>query len=278
VITQSLRAYAPRQIDGGAEALGLHIEGPFLDPNHRGVHDPGVLRSASQEEIGEWLDNGTPAIVTLAPEQPGGLEAVTQLRQQGVVVSLGHSGADARSAAEALAAGARMATHLFNGMPPLHHRQPGLVGALLACEAAVLGLIADGVHVHPLMVDLVVRRCGPERVALVSDALAPAGGDPAGETRLGDQTIVSDGRSIRRTDGTLAGSALLLDGCLRNVRVWLQKLEPARLIQMATQTPAELLGLRSKGRVAVGYDADLIVLSDDFDVKLTVLRGLHDPD
>jgi N-acetylglucosamine-6-phosphate deacetylase len=276
VITRCLRAYGPRTTDGGAESLGLHVEGPFIDPEHRGVHDLSNVRTASTEEIDAWLENGVPAIVTVAPEQQGAIEAIAQLGARGVVVSLGHSGADAETACAALDAGARMATHLFNGMPPLHHRRPGLVGALLAREDATLGLITDGVHVHPLMVDLVVRRCGTNRVALVSDALAPAGGPP-GESRLGEQSIVSDGRSVRRTDGTLAGSAMLLDGILRNVRAWFADLEPATLVLMCTQTPADLLGVRSKGRVVVGCDADLIVLDHDFNVVRTILRGTYEP-
>jgi N-acetylglucosamine-6-phosphate deacetylase len=210
-------------------------------------------------------------MVTLAPELPGGLSAIAQLSEAGVVVSLGHSGADAAQARAGLEAGARMATHLFNAMPPLHHRQPGLVGALLASRA-VLGVIADGVHLDPLVVDLVVRRAGVGRVALVSDALAAAGA-PAGESMLGDQLVVSDGRVVRRVDGTLAGCALLLNECLRNVRAWFPDLSPATLIDMATRTPASVLGCQHKGRVAVGYDADLIVLDHDFNVRKTFVHG-----
>jgi N-acetylglucosamine-6-phosphate deacetylase len=270
-IVDRLSAYAARRIPGGAESLGAHIEGPFLDPAHRGVHDPAVLRPASHEEIERWLDAGRPAIATLAPEQPGGLEAIAQLTAAGVVVSLGHSGADAVQAQAGLAAGARMGTHLFNAMPPLHHRRPGLVGALLA-SAAVLGIIADGVHLDPLVVDLIVQRCGVGRVALVSDALASAG-MPAGPSVLGDQALMSDGRSVRRADGTLAGSALLVDGCLRNARNWLPHLAPAEVLRMATQTPADVLGLQHKGRVEVGADADLIVLDADWFVRQTIVCG-----
>jgi N-acetylglucosamine-6-phosphate deacetylase len=170
-----------------------------------------------------------------------------------------------------LAAGARCGTHLFNAMPGMHHRQPGLVGALLASEAT-LGIIADGVHVHPLVLDLVVGRAGVGRVALVSDALAAAGAPP-GPSVLGDQVVQSDGRSVRRADGTLAGSALLLDGCLRNARAWLGWLPPAAVLRMATATPADLLGLSRKGRLSVGADADLIVLDTDWTVRMTFVRG-----
>jgi len=142
-ILRALTAYRPQSPPGGAESLGLHVEGPFIDEAHRGVHEPSVLRSASADEIDRWLAVGPPSLVTLAPERPGGLEAIVQLAAAGVIVSLGHSGADAAQAQAGLAAGARMATHLFNAMPPLHHRRPGLIGALLVSQAA-LGVIADG--------------------------------------------------------------------------------------------------------------------------------------
>jgi N-acetylglucosamine-6-phosphate deacetylase len=164
-----------------------------------------------------------------------------------------------------------MATHLFNAMPPLHHRRPGLVGALLASDA-VLGLIADGVHVDPVVIDLVIRCAGAERVALVSDALAAAEA-PAGPSQLGDQVVVSDGRQVLRSDGTLAGSTLLLDECLKNARSWLRRLPPGVVLDMATRTPARLLGQQRKGRVAVGCDADLVLLDRDWNITQVFVRG-----
>jgi N-acetylglucosamine-6-phosphate deacetylase len=271
IIVDRLAAYWPRAIAGGAEALGVHVEGPFIDPAHRGVHDPGLLRVASAAEIERWLAICKPSIVTLAPERPGGIQAIRQLCNAGVVVSLGHSGADATQAQAGLEAGARMATHLFNAMPPLHHRRPGLVGAVLT-SAAVVCLITDGVHLDPLIVDLVIRSAGSQRVALVSDALAAAGA-PAGPSLLGDQVVVSDGRQVRRTDGTLAGSAVLLDECLKNVRGWLPELPAGTLIDMVSGTPARLLGLKRKGRVAVGCDADLVTLDSDWNVTQVFVRG-----
>jgi N-acetylglucosamine-6-phosphate deacetylase len=271
VIVHRLAAFRPRPTPG-ATCLGTHVEGPFLDPAHRGVHEPRVLRHASRAELDRWLAAGPPAIVTLAPERPGSLEAIRQLTAAGVVVSLGHSGAETAAAQAGLAAGARLATHLFNAMPPLHHRQPRLVGALLA-SPATLTLIADGVHLDPLIVDLVVRAAGPGRVALVSDALAAAGAPP-GPVALGDQTVVSDGVSVRRADGTLAGSASLLDACLRNARQWLGGwLSPAEVVRMASQTPAEVLGLQRKGRIEVGADADLAILDQDWRVETTIVSG-----
>jgi N-acetylglucosamine-6-phosphate deacetylase len=271
VILDCLAAYRPQAVLGGADVLGVHVEGPFIDPDHRGIHELAVLRSASRDEVEHWLAVGPPAIVTLAPERPGALEAIEILSAGAVVVSLGHSGADAAHARAGLRAGARMGTHLFNAMPPLHHRAPGLVGALLA-SMAVVGLIADGVHLDPLVVDLVVNRAGSRRVVLVSDALAAAGAPP-GESRLGNQSLVSDGQVVRGADGRLAGCARLLDEGLRNVRAWFPETPPGELVEMATGTPATLLGLAHKGRVAHGCDADLIILDATFNVLSTFVRG-----
>lgn len=271
LILERIARYRPRAQDAGAATLGIHVEGPFLDPAHRGVHDPAVLRDATLSEIGAWLAVGPPTIVTLAPDRPGALDAIRRLTAAGVVVSVGHSGADVPTAQSALEAGARMATHLFNAMPPLHHRRPGLVGALLASQAT-LGIIADGIHLDPLTVDLVVRRAGPDRVVLVSDALAAAGAPP-GPSQLGEQTVISDGSTVRRADGTLAGSARLLDDCVRLVRQWLPDLPPAAVMQMATSTPARLLGLADRGCVRAGGVADLVILDSTLQISRTVLRG-----
>jgi N-acetylglucosamine-6-phosphate deacetylase len=268
-ILERLRALAPKAHPGGARSLGAHVEGPFISPRTPGVHDPGAIRAPSVAEIERWLAAAPPAIVTLAPELPGALEAIARLRAAGVVVSLGHSAADAAQARAGLAAGATMGTHLFNAMPPLHHRAPGLVGALLGSRATI-GLLADGVHVDRLAVELVVRAAGPERVALVSDAIAAADAPP-GPVRLGDQTVVWDGTAVRRADGTLAGSAAMLVQGLRNVRDWCGWLGRARIVEMATATPARALGRRA--RVDLDQPADLVVLDRDWNVAATLVDG-----
>lgn len=273
-VVRHLPALAPRAFEGGAASLGGHVEGPFISSHFRGVHDPANLREPTPDEAERWLAVGTPAIVTLAPEVPGALEAVDRFTKAGVAVSLGHSGADLACGREALARGARLGTHLFNAMPPLHHRQPGLVGALLE-GSATLGVIADGTHLDPLVLDFVVRLAGTERVALVSDALAAAG-MPPGPVQLGEQTVVSDGKTVRRADGTLAGSALLLDSCLANAVAWLPWLDAAEAVRMATSTPAAVLGppvASRKGQVAEGFDADLAVWNADWSVAATVVGG-----
>jgi N-acetylglucosamine-6-phosphate deacetylase len=271
MILARLPDLAPRRIAAGAASLGAHLEGPFLSPAHAGVHDARVLRPPTDAEVGTWLAAGPPTLVTLAPELPGGLAAIERLVQAGVRVSLGHSGADARQAQAALAAGATLGTHLFNAMPPLHHRAPGLVGALLASDAT-LCLIADGFHLDPLLIDLVVRRAGPGRVALVSDALSAAG-TAAGGATLAGQDLVRDGSVLRRADGTLAGSLQLLDVALRNVHRWLPDLGPAALVEMVTGAPARAIGAHDRGRLASGCVADLLVFDRDLDLQQVILGG-----
>lgn len=264
-LLERLEPYRPRDHQDGAASLGAHLEGPFLSAGHRGAHDARSLRAPDEREIERWLSVCPPSIVTIAPELPNAFDAIRRLAAAGTIVSLGHSGADLETARSALSAGATMATHLFNGMPPLHHRSPGLVGALLS-SSATLGLICDGVHVHPTIAELVIRVAGVERVALVSDAVAPAG--------LATGDAAEDG--VRRADNTLVGGAVLLDACLRKVRSAMTWLTPAQIVLMATGTPAAALGHRvasCKGRIASGYDADLTILDADWEIVMTIIGG-----
>jgi N-acetylglucosamine-6-phosphate deacetylase len=262
----------PPSDQAGAYPLGLHVEGPFLNPAKKGAHNPAYLRQPALADIRDWSAEGGIRLVTLAPELPGALALVDTLTKRGVVVSAGHSLATFAEAQAGFAAGITYGTHLFNAMPPLHHREPGLVGALLAEAKVKVGLIADGVHVHPSLVQLVWQVVGPERLTLVTDAMA-ALGMPVGRYQLGEFAVTVDEQTARLADDTLAGSILTTDVALRNLIVFagcsLHEALPA-----LTSTPAALLGLESnKGRLAAGYDADLLVLTPDLQVALTIVGG-----
>jgi N-acetylglucosamine-6-phosphate deacetylase len=246
----------------GALPLGLHVEGPFISPVRRGAHDVRHLRAPELVELEGWAARGA-RIVTLAPELPGGLAAVERVASAGVVASVGHTDAGIDVARQAIDAGARMATHLFNAMPPLHHRVPGVVGALLDDERVTIGLIADGVHVDPVLLRLVAR-AAPGRIMLVSDAVA---------ARLGDAELVGDDGSARLSDGTLAGSPHALDHGMRTFAAATGSVDAA--LAAVTSVPARLLGLSDgRGALRVGGRADLVLLDEDLQVAATLVGGL----
>lgn len=237
----------------------VHLEGPFLAKP--GAHPPELLRPPDLDWLGALPDKVR--LVTLAPELPGAVEATTLLVSRGVTVSLGHTVATHEQVAACASAGARMVTHLFNGMDPLHHRTPGVVGAALTDDRLVAGLIADLVHVHPLAIALAFR-AKPGRVALVTDAVAWRA------ARIGRIEIeVRDG-APRLPDGTLAGSSLTMDQAVRNVVEHAGvPLEDA--LVAASTTPASVLGLGDRGVIAPGRRADLVVLDDGLRVQETVV-------
>jgi N-acetylglucosamine-6-phosphate deacetylase len=233
-------AGAPAGYDG-ATPLGWHVEGPFISPRRSGAHDPATLRAIDPGILGDWTPGSGIRIITLAPELPGALDAVETLVANGVVVSAGHSDATYDEARAGFDAGIRFVTHLFNAMRPLDHRDPGLVGAALADDRVTLGLIPDGLHVHPSVVALVRRTVGPDRLAVVSDAIA-ALGMPPGTYRLADRDVTCDGLSARLAGGGLAGSVISLDQAVRNLATFAGiSLEAA--MPAATTVPARLLGL-----------------------------------
>lgn len=257
-----------------AEPLGLHVEGPFIDPDRRGAHDPRHILVPSTDRVARerWERESGVALVTLAPELPGALAVVRALAERGVVVAAGHSSAGAAAAEAAVDAGVRYVTHLFNGMAPLHHRRPGLVGVALTDERLRVGVIADGVHVDPLVVALAARLLG-DRLSLVTDAMA-ALGLPPGEVRLGDVTAtVSPGDgAVRLPDGTLAGSTLTLDRAVRNV-VAAGGRPLAEVVAAVTSTPAALLGIPDRGVIAPGAVGDVVLLTPAGEVVATVVGG-----
>lgn len=255
-----------------ATPLGLHLEGPFLAPERKGAHVARYLAPPERAAVDGWsLDAGV-RLVTLAPELPGALEVMRALVDRGVVVSLGHSMATAAEASAGVDAGARWATHLFNAMPPLHHRDPGLAGVALTDDRLGVGLIADGVHVHPLMVQLAARALGP-RLTLVTDAVA-ALGMPPGVVRLGGMEALSDGEGVRLPDGTLAGSNLSMDGAVANLMAFAGA-TLVDAVDAATRAPAAVLGVdHERGVLAPGAVGDLVLLDPDgAGVVATVIGG-----
>ena len=254
----------------GARVLGAHVEGPFINPAFRGAHEPACITDPTPEQV-EVIARARPRLVTIAPELPGALEAIARLRQAGVVVSAGHTGADFELGRTAIAAGVRFGTHIYNAMPAVHHRRPGIALALLLDRRVTVGLIADGEHVHSAVCEQVVRMKGSTRIALTTDQTAAAG-MPPGSYVLSGRRVVSDGAVVRLEDGTLAGSAATMDRLVRRM-AGLPGLNLTRAIAMASTVPARVLGERSLGHIRVGACADLIVLDADLRVRLTMVKG-----
>jgi N-acetylglucosamine-6-phosphate deacetylase len=221
------------------------------------------------DEVLRWVDDSV-RLVTLAPELPGALDAIKALRARGIVVSAGHSNATFDQAMAGLAAGIGWGTHLFYAMSALEHRQPGLPGALLTSPVPC-GMIVDGIHTHPSIVKLAYRAKGASSLTLVTDAME-AMGMPAGRYKLSDREVIVDATSARLADGTLAGSILMLDQAVRNV-VEFTGCSLAEALTMATATPARVLNLERKGRIAPGCDADLVVLDESLHVMQTFVKG-----
>ena len=258
----------------GIELLGIHVEGPFLDPDHRGVHRPEHLRLPSPDAIDALVEAGDGAIqvVTLAPELPDGMDAVARLTDAGVHPSLGHSGASYQQAKAAIRRGLDRATHLFNALPVLHHRSPGPVPALLTDPRVHCEVVGDGVHLAPEMVRFAVDVAGWERIMLVSDG-SDVAGLPPGRHRRWDGTEVEVTDAAARTlTGTVAGGVSRLGDAVRRL-ARTGGIEPADALRMASAVPAEALGLTDRGRLIPGRMADLVVLDTELDVRTTYVRG-----
>jgi N-acetylglucosamine-6-phosphate deacetylase len=258
----------------GARMPGLHLEGPLLSPARAGAHDAAPIAAADATLDGvlpELLAAGAVRLVTLAPERPGALARIAALRQAGVTVSLGHTDASFDQAVAGIDAGATMFTHLFNAMSPFAHRAPGAAGAALTDERVAVGLIADGIHTHAAALNLALRAKGPERIALVTDAVAAAAAPP-GRYALAGRPVVSDGQTARLEDGTLAGSILTMDRAVR-VMVTLGGARLEDALAMASTVPAALVGLAPTGRLAAGLDADLVLWSASLEVEAAIVRG-----
>lgn len=254
--------------------LGSHLEGPFLADQYKGAHDPSMLRSPLPAETEAMLTaaNGTLRQITLAPELPGGFEAITAFTDAGVAVAVGHTSADYDTALAAFDAGASILTHTFNGMPGLHHRAPGPVGAAFRTPHVTLELINDGVHVHPALASLVFDQA-PGRVALITDAMVATCAHD-GDYMLGSLPVrVRDGVARLIEGGSIAGSTLTLDAALRQtVSACGVALEDA--VRALTATPAAAIGRgHDLGSLKPGYAADAVLLDQSLHVKRTWVEG-----
>ncbi len=303
-ILQQVRRLRAEPPAGGARVLPAHLESNFINPAYSGAQPRGCIRNAapaagpraraaagvapapdpfSAADILAVIDDYAPdiAIVTLAPEIEGGLDLVRRFAQAGIRVSLGHSAASYDEAMSAFDAGARHATHLFNRMPPLHHRAPGLAGAALQRTDVVVELICDGCHVHDALVRVTVAAKGPAHVAAISDGTAIAGLPSGAGGTLGAQVIESRDGAARLADGTLAGSALTMDAAFARL-VGPLGFSPVDAAAMCATTPARALGLSNYGYIAEGAAADVVVLSPAGAVaqtwvggRLVYARGAH---
>jgi N-acetylglucosamine-6-phosphate deacetylase len=267
-------AFASARGAAGARMPGLHLEGPLLAPARAGAHRAAEIANAGatlDDVLGELIAAGVVRLVTLAPERPGAIALIHRLRDAAVTVSIGHSDATFEQAVAGIDAGATLATHLYNAMSPLHHRAPGVVGAALADDRVTIMLIADGMHVHPAALNVALRSKGAERVVLVTDAIAAAGAPP-GPYALAGVEVISDGRTARLADGTLAGSTLTLDRAVR-MMAGVAGARLADALAMASTVPAAAIGLKDVGRIAVGQAADLALWSAAIEVTATIVGG-----
>jgi len=252
--------------------LGIHLEGPFLDPTRKGAHDANYIRPIDTSDIEMIADADCGAVMlTVAPNRISA-DAIRTLAGRGVLVSLGHSEASYEEALAGVAAGARAFTHLFNAMSPFQGRKPGMVGAALDAKDAFVGIIADGHHVHPASLRIAFAAKPHDRMMLITDAMPPAAGGPDSFLLQGRRVARADG-CLRLGDGTIAGSVITMDEavrfCVRTVDVTL-----AHALAMASRTPAAFLRRdRDLGRIAPGYLASLVHLDDELRVRETWVEG-----
>ena len=271
-----LRAAVEALDDGvtGAEPLGIHLEGPYINVARRGAHQPAWLRMPDESETEQLLalTDGHLRLLALAPELPGALAMIRRLVDAGITVSMGHTDATYEQAQEAIKLGVTHVTHCFNAMRPLLHRAPGPLAALAEAEWVRGELIADGVHVHPGAMNALVKLLGPERTVVITDALAGAGAHDAAFDFAGQPAQVIRG-AARLSDGTITGSVLTMDQALRNV-LQMTEVSLQQAVGMLTLNPAQAAqASHCKGRLQAGYDADLLIFDHTLTLQATICRG-----
>jgi N-acetylglucosamine-6-phosphate deacetylase len=260
---------------GAAKLLGIHMEGPYLSPEMAGAQNVAAMRSPDRRELQEYLDaaDGLIRLMTIAPEIDGALEFIPVLRENRIVASAGHSNATFEQMRQAVQAGLTHVSHTYNAMRPLHHREPGTVGAALAMDLLSTELIADGHHVAPAAVDVLLR-CKPrDKVVLITDAVAL--GLPEGDHDFLGMPIEVKGGAVRlKGSSNLAGSVLTQNVAIQNLFTWFPKIPLREIFQMASFNPARAIGIdERKGQIVVGKDADIILMDEHFEVALTMVEG-----
>lgn len=271
-LARAVESAEENAVPGRSQPLGIHLEGPFLSHLRRGVHPPERLLSPDVKTFDRFWQaaQGKIRVLTIAPELPGALEVITEATKRGVCVSIGHSDATLEQARAGISAGARHATHTFNAMRPLGHRDPGIVGEVLENATISADIIADGIHVHPSIVRLFLQAKGTERAVLITDATA-ATGMPEGQYRLGSLEVeVRDGKCLH--DGKLAGSVLTLDAAVRNAMKFAD-LSLQEAVRLASRNPATAVSA-DRAVLRPGAVADLIALSSFGEVQGTVVSGV----
>lgn len=268
---------ATKQVIGkeqGAKILGIHLEGPYLNPIKKGMQDPNHLRLPDLQEIKEIINfsDGLIKMVTIAPELPGADDVIDYLISQGIVVAAGHTNATYEEAQHAFSKGVSHITHCCNAMPAIHHRSPGITTAALENDNVSIQAIVDNIHLHPGMVRLMHKAKTATNMVLITDALQAMGvGD--GAYQFGGHLVTVIDGVARLKDGTLASSTVTMNKALKISTE--MKLPLGDSIQMASQTPAELLNYTKIGQLRQGFDADLIILDNEFTVQQAFLKGMQ---
>ena len=273
-INTSNRSHGTGEKIAGAQPVGIHFEGPFLNVKKRGAHPASQIQKPSTSLLEKLLAaaSGTARILTLAPELDGALTVLEFARSRGLRVGIGHSNATYEEAERAIAAGATHAIHMFNAMRSFSHRDTGIIGAVMTDKRISAELICDGIHVEKSAIQLLILAKGMDKLLLVSDSLSGAG-MPDGNYRLGNFTVHVAGGVCRTVEGNLAGSTVTLDAAVRNL-VSFTGLSYRECLAAATLNPARILGLeKQKGCLVPGADADLAVLDRNFYVTQTYVRG-----
>lgn len=264
------------QKPGHSEVLGVHLEGPFVNPKMAGAQPVKYIRMPEISLFKRWqeLAEGTIKLVTLAPEQKDGLEIVRYLKQNGIVASIGHSDAKFTEVKKAIEAGVTQVTHLFNQMKGIHHREPGVVGAALLLEELYAELIVDGIHVCPEMIQLAYRNKKSDKLILITDSMR-AKCLKNGNYDLGGQLVIVKDGIAELQNGALAGSVLKLSDAIKNMQSFCDDCNLEDVIKMTSTNPAKQLNIiNRKGSIRIGKDADLVILNNDYDVDMTFCRGV----